>query len=43
VLGFGMNAASNLLMISPLHGRGISQDVNVHFNMVMMSKTSLKN
>jgi len=39
-LGFSMNVRSNLLIISPLHGHGISQDVNVHFNMVLMLRTS---
>jgi hypothetical protein len=42
-LGFSMNATNKLLIISPLHGHGISQDANVHFGIVLMSKTSFKN
>ncbi len=34
--GFSMTATSNLLIIPPLHGHGISQDVTVHFSMVLM-------
>jgi hypothetical protein len=41
-LGFSMNATNKLLIISPLHGHGISQDANVHFGMILMSKTSFK-
>jgi hypothetical protein len=30
------------LIISPLHGHGISQDANIHFSMVLMSGTSFR-
>ncbi len=42
LLFFGTNAANNFFIISPLHGHGISQDVNIHFSMVLMSRTSFK-
>jgi hypothetical protein len=42
MLGFGMNAINNLLIIPPLHDHDISQDADVHFNMVLTSRTSLK-
>jgi len=42
MLGFGTSATNNLLIIPPLHDHDISQDVSVHFSMVLMSRTSLK-
>jgi hypothetical protein len=33
---------ATILIIPPLHGHGISQDVSIHFNMVLMLKTSFK-
>jgi hypothetical protein len=33
---------SNLLIIPPLHGHGISQNVSIHFNMVLMLRTFFK-
>ncbi len=41
-LGFGMITTNSLLIISPLHGHGISQYANIHFNTVLMSRTSFK-
>jgi hypothetical protein len=42
VLGFGTNVTSNILIIMPMPYHGISQDANVHFNMVLMSTTSFR-
>jgi len=42
MLDFGTSAISNLLIIPPLHGHGISQDVSIHFGMVLMLRTSLE-
>ncbi len=41
-LGFGMNIISSLLIIPPLHNHGISQNANIHFSMVLMSRTFSK-
>jgi hypothetical protein len=36
----GTSMISNLLTVLPLHEHGISQDANIHFNMVLMWRVS---
>jgi hypothetical protein len=33
---------SNLLIIPPLHGHGVSQDASIHFSMILTLRTSFK-
>ncbi len=39
---FDTSITNILFIISPLHGHGISQDINVHFNTILMLRTSFK-
>jgi hypothetical protein len=39
---FDTSVINNLLIILPLHGHSIYQNANIHFSMVLMSKTSFR-